>query len=97
MTGPGRGGPTPTPPDQLTAREAEVINCLARGATHHQAAADLGISHKTINNHLEKARQRMGAQTTLHLLALAIHHGQIDPDCAEGTTQPHHDTKKVSQ
>lgn len=36
---------------------------------------------------MRKARRRMGATSTLHLLALGITAGDIDPDCADGTAQ----------
>jgi DNA-binding NarL/FixJ family response regulator len=42
----------PTPFPQLTAREREVLDLLAAGRTNHQIAEQLGLSVKTVANHL---------------------------------------------
>ena len=43
--------PAPTIPD-LTARERQVLDLIARGATNPLIAHRLGISHKTVRNHV---------------------------------------------
>jgi DNA-binding NarL/FixJ family response regulator len=43
---------TPTPFPELTAREREVLGLLAAGHTNHQIAHQLGLSGKTVANHL---------------------------------------------
>jgi DNA-binding CsgD family transcriptional regulator len=80
-----RPGRKPTPTGRLTTREAEILTAIARGDSYEQAAADLGIGHRTAVNHMTKARRRTGAVSTVHLLALAITAGDVDPDCADGT------------
>lgn len=84
MTGKRPGRP-PTPRGRLTKREQQVLTLLARGVTYEGTAAVLGMTHRTAVNHMIKARKRVGATTTVHLLALAITAGDIDPDCADGT------------
>ena len=42
----------PTPFPELTAREREVLDLLAAGQTNHQIAEQLGLSGKTVANHL---------------------------------------------
>jgi DNA-binding NarL/FixJ family response regulator len=44
--------PTPTPFPELTAREREVLDLLAAGHTNHQIAQRLGLSGKTVANHI---------------------------------------------
>jgi DNA-binding NarL/FixJ family response regulator len=43
---------TPAPFPELTAREREVLDLLAAGRTNHQIADQLGLSVKTVANHL---------------------------------------------
>jgi DNA-binding NarL/FixJ family response regulator len=43
---------TPTPFPELTAREREVLDLLAAGRTNHQIADQLGLSAKTVANHI---------------------------------------------
>jgi DNA-binding NarL/FixJ family response regulator len=43
---------TPTPFPELTARECEVLDLIAAGRTNHQIAEQLGLSAKTIANHI---------------------------------------------
>jgi DNA-binding NarL/FixJ family response regulator len=43
---------TPTPFPELTAREREVLDLLAAGYTNHQIAERLGLSAKTVANHI---------------------------------------------
>lgn len=42
----------PSPFPQLTTREAEVLSLVARAATNRAIAARLGISEKTVRNHV---------------------------------------------
>ena len=42
----------PTPFPELTAREREVLDLLAAGHTNHQIADQLGLSAKTVANHI---------------------------------------------
>jgi DNA-binding NarL/FixJ family response regulator len=44
--------PTPIPFPELTAREREVLDLLAAGRTNHQIAEGLGLSGKTVANHI---------------------------------------------
>ena len=43
---------TSTPFPELTAREREVLDLLAAGHTNHQIAEHLGLSAKTVANHI---------------------------------------------
>jgi DNA-binding NarL/FixJ family response regulator len=43
---------TSTPFPELTAREREVLDLLAAGRSNHQIAERLGLSVKTVANHL---------------------------------------------
>lgn len=52
-------------PNQLTPRESEVLQLVARGASNKQVSASLGISVKTV----EKHRQHIMEKTHLHDVA----------------------------
>jgi DNA-binding CsgD family transcriptional regulator len=58
-------------PAGLTARELEVLTMVCRGRTSKQVASALGISAKTVNNHIERAYTKVGvgsrAAATLYL------------------------------
>jgi DNA-binding NarL/FixJ family response regulator len=43
---------TPAPFPELTAREREVLDLLAAGRNNHQIAEQLGLSGKTVANHI---------------------------------------------
>jgi DNA-binding NarL/FixJ family response regulator len=43
---------TPTPFPELTVREREVLDLIATGHTNHQIADQLGLSAKTVANHI---------------------------------------------
>ena len=56
--------PGPAPPSQqhdLTAREREVLDLLADGASNRQIARSLGISLKTVQNHVSRILDKLQA------------------------------------
>jgi DNA-binding CsgD family transcriptional regulator len=85
VTRPGR---KPTPAGHITKGQARILTEYARGGSCADVAARLGLALSTVKNHLHLAGRRLGATSTVHLLALAITAGDIDPDCADGTAVP---------
>lgn len=53
--------PAPTQPDDLTTREREVLDLLADGASNQQIARSLGLSLKTVQNHVSKILDKLQA------------------------------------
>ena len=53
----------------LSEREAEVARLVAVGRTHKEVGAQLYISPKTVEHHVAKIRQRLGAGSRAELLA----------------------------
>ena len=47
-------------PDALTAREAEVLDGVARGLNNREVAELLRISEKTVRNHLTTVFSKLG-------------------------------------
>ena len=60
---------TITPAEPLSGREREVAALVLAGLTHKQIGAQLFISPKTVEHHVARIRQRLGATTRAELLA----------------------------
>lgn len=63
--------------DQLTSREREVWLGIARGRTNKEIAAELGISHRTVETHRESLMRKLQIRTVAELTRLAIESGII--------------------
>jgi DNA-binding NarL/FixJ family response regulator len=64
---------------QLTAREIEVLQAIARGNSNVQIAGLLGISPKTVDSHRTTLMRKMDVHSTATLLVRAMREGLIDP------------------
>lgn len=61
----------------LTAKEREVLLWHARGKTAEECAQILGVSPRTVVNHLASAREKMNAANSTHAILLALKRGFI--------------------
>jgi DNA-binding NarL/FixJ family response regulator len=61
----------------LTQREREVLRLLADGLTNEQIGAELSISAQTVRTHVQKAMEKLGAQTRVQAVATALRDGLI--------------------
>jgi len=66
-------------PDELTAREVEVLRLLARGQTTKQIAATLVISAKTADRHIQNGYGKIGVSTRGAATLYAIERGLLTP------------------
>lgn len=64
-------------PSQLTPREQTVMRWMAAGKRQAETAAIMGLSERTIENHLRRIRLRLGATTTAEAVRMAIRSGDI--------------------
>jgi len=55
----------------LTARENELVELLARGLDNHQIAAHLGLSEKTVRNMVSSVLDKMQAETRAQAIVRA--------------------------
>ena len=66
-----RVGEGAAPQEPLTEREAEVASLMARGSTNAEIARELGVSLKTVQNHVSHVLLKLGVrdrtQATLRL------------------------------
>jgi DNA-binding CsgD family transcriptional regulator len=69
--------PAVVPAGTLSAREREVLRWVAAGRRQADIAATLGLSTRTVENHLRRARQRLGVATTAQAVRAASRRGEI--------------------
>jgi len=70
----------PRPLEPLTARELEVLQHLAEGASTAQASEQLGISSATLRAHVQAILRKLGAHSRLEAVAEAARLGVITLD-----------------
>ncbi|MFR9750441.1 response regulator [Nocardia sp. 004] len=71
---------TPTRPDEphrpaLTERETEVLRMVAKGLSAKQIAARLGLSHRTVENHVQATLRKLQLANRVELTRYAIEQG----------------------
>jgi DNA-binding NarL/FixJ family response regulator len=55
----------------LTAREQDVLRCLAKGYDNREIADELGIAVRTVNRHLDAVRTKVGTRRRSQLARFA--------------------------
>jgi NarL family two-component system response regulator LiaR len=74
----GRADAAPQPPrDQLTAREREVLELIARGFANKRIALELGISEKTVKAHVGRVLAKLGVSDRTQAAVLAVREGLV--------------------
>jgi DNA-binding NarL/FixJ family response regulator len=61
--------PSPTP---LTAREMDVLQLVVRGLSNREMAAELVLSPRTVERHLENIYRKTGARNRVEVAAYAV-------------------------
>jgi DNA-binding NarL/FixJ family response regulator len=61
----------------LSAREREVLQGIARGRTNKEIAAELGISHRTVETHRESLMRKLRIRTVAGLTKFALETGLV--------------------
>jgi DNA-binding NarL/FixJ family response regulator len=64
----------------LTARQAEVLNLLAKGRTNTEIADELFVSHRTVENHVSAVLMKLDVATREAAVSGARDQGILDPD-----------------
>lgn len=65
------------PHDPLTPREKEVIGLSAEGLTSLEIAERLGMSARTVNQHVDNVADKLGTKNRTHTIAEVIRHGLL--------------------
>ena len=63
---------------RLTERETEVLRLVAKGLTAKQAAERLGVSHRTVENHVQNTLQKLQLHNRVQLVRYAVDKGLTD-------------------
>jgi DNA-binding CsgD family transcriptional regulator len=61
----------------LSPREVEVLEFIVQGYSAKETAEMLSLSHRTIERHIDNARNKLGARNRPHLVSEAIETGLI--------------------
>ncbi|SHK19378.1 DNA-binding response regulator, NarL/FixJ family, contains REC and HTH domains [Pseudonocardia thermophila] len=68
-------GRAETAVERLTEREAEVLRLVVEGLTGKQIAAQLVLSPRTVENHVQNTLRKLGLPNRAALVRYAIEHG----------------------
>ncbi|WP_242424675.1 response regulator transcription factor, partial [Frankia sp. EI5c] len=60
---------------RLTAREIEVLRLVAKGLTARDAARELGVSHRTVQNHVHNVLAKLHLRNRVELTRFAVREG----------------------
>jgi DNA-binding NarL/FixJ family response regulator len=60
---------------RLTGRETEVLRLVAKGLSYKQIAARLGVSHRTVQNHVQNTLSKLHLHNRVELTRYAIERG----------------------
>jgi two-component system, NarL family, nitrate/nitrite response regulator NarL len=65
--------------EQLTAREVEVLQLLAEGASSGRISEQLGVSPNTVRTHVQGILSKLQVHSRLEAAAFAVRLGLVDP------------------
>jgi DNA-binding NarL/FixJ family response regulator len=65
--------------DGVSARELEILKLMASGLANKQVARQLGLSEKTVRNHIANIYEKLGIHDRSQALLYAVRKGLIDP------------------
>jgi two-component system NarL family response regulator len=64
--------------EELSHREAQVLQCLARGLSNKIIAHQLHIMEGTVKAHMKSILSKLGARDRTHAVAIAVKRGIVD-------------------
>ena len=68
--------------DQLTEREREVLELVAKGQSNAELAATLYVSHATVKTHVSRLLMKLDARDRAQLVMIAYETGVASPGVA---------------
>lgn len=79
-TAPAVAEESASPVPELTERETEILRYVAMGMTAKEIAADLVISHRTVQNHVQNILGKLHLHNRVELTRFAISRGLDQPE-----------------
>lgn len=64
-----RTAPTAPPTENLSTREQEVLDCLAKGFLYKEIAEQLGISYETVHTYIRRIYEKLQVRTRTEAVA----------------------------
>ena len=74
-----RASERPRGPEQLTARETEVLTLVGRGLSNDDITKELTVSHNTVKTHISSLLSKLAARDRAQLVIAAYEHRLIVP------------------
>ena len=68
----------PNEPPRLTASQIEILTQLANGLTYQQIAYRRKSEYGTVREQTKQARRILGAETSMHMIALFMVHYHVE-------------------
>jgi DNA-binding NarL/FixJ family response regulator len=72
---PAAPAPVPVEATTFTARDRDVLRCLAEGATNREIAAELSLTEGTVKNYISALLTKTSLNDRTQLALFAAHHG----------------------
>lgn len=70
--------PASSEPGQLSVREGAVLRLISLGHSHKQIAAELGLSHKTVDTYRARGMRKLGIADRGALIRVALKQGWLE-------------------
>jgi DNA-binding NarL/FixJ family response regulator len=67
-----------TAEDELTARELEVLNLIAKGNANKEIAAQLAVAEDTVKKHVTSILEKLAANDRTHAVTIGLERGVIE-------------------